>query len=429
MSDIVQPHSCGTAEFAPEHLNQTCFCITLNPRELGKALDTASGQPGFHDRIATSQPHLFSNVPLFLQAAALRAMQDVVAAIEDVARIPAYRASVLGWAPAIAHPDHGPLGALMGYDFHLSDDDPKLIEVNTNAGGAFLNALLARAQTLCCVGRVQVADDSLVARFEPAVIAMFRSEWQRQRGAAPLRRIAIVDDAPKDQYLYPEFVLAQQMLVRHGIDAVICDPQALILRDNQLWLDNLPVDLVYNRLVDFALAEPGHLALRDAYQTGAVVVTPNPHNHALLAHKRNLTVLSNPAALAALGIAPALAERLKSIPQTRMVTPQNADELWQTRRQLFFKPVSGHGGKAVYRGDKLTKSVWDNITRADYVAQALAAPSQRMIRLDGVPTARKVDVRLYTYSAQPLLLAARIYQGQTTNFRTPGGGFAPVLIL
>lgn len=122
-----------------------------------------------------------------------------------------------------------------------------------------------------------------------------------------------------------------------------------------------------------------------------------------------------------------LAARLQSIPQTRLVTPENADALWQDRRQLFFKPVSGHGGKAVYRGDKLTKSVWADITQADYVAQALATPSTRMIHLDGVPTPRKVDLRLYTYAAQPLLVAARVYQGQTTNFRTPGGGFAPVL--
>ena len=27
-----------------------------------------------------------------------------------------------------------------------------------------------------------------------------------------------------------------------------------------------------------------------------------------------------------------------------------------------------------------------------------------------------------------ILLAARLYQGQTTNLRTPGGGFAPVLV-
>jgi glutathione synthase/RimK-type ligase-like ATP-grasp enzyme len=429
MSNASNPACCVQAGSDPEHLNQFCFCITLDHRDLAKALDLASGESGLHDRIAASHPHLFSNVPVFLPARALQEMTDTVEAIEEVAAIPAFRDTVLGWATAIAHPDHGPQGALMGYDFHLGDDGPKLIEVNTNAGGAFLNALLARAQTQCCVGRVLVADDSLVARFEAQVIAMFRSEWQRQRGAASLRRIAIVDDAPTDQYLYPEFVLAQQMLARHGIDAVICDPQALTLGDVGLSVGDLPVDLVYNRLVDFTLSEPRHAALRDAYQRGAVVLTPNPHNHALLAHKRNLVLLSDPSALAALGVEPTLADRLRAVPQTRLVTPQNAEELWQTRRQLFFKPVAGHGGKAVYRGDKLTKSVWAEIVSSDYVAQELVTPGQRMIQIDGVPTARKVDLRLYTYAAKPLLVAARIYQGQTTNFRTPGGGFAPVLIV
>ena len=429
MSDAPKPACCTQADADPEKLNQTCFCITLDQRDLAQALDTASGETRLHDRIAASHPHLFSNVPAFLPATALQAMTDTVGAIEEVAAIPAFRDTVLGWAPEIAHPDHGPQGALMGYDFHLGDDGPKLIEVNTNAGGAFLNALLARAQTQCCAGRVPLADDGLVSGFEAQVIAMFRSEWGRQRGVAPLRRIAIVDDSPTDQYLYPEFVLAQQMLARHGIDAVICDPQALSLGDNGLSFGDLPIDLVYNRLVDFTLSEPRHAALRDAYQTGAVVLTPNPHNHALLAHKRNLVLLSDPGALAALAVAPMLSDRLRTIPQTRMVTPENAEELWQARRQLFFKPVSGHGGKAVYRGDKLTKSVWAEIARAEYVAQALVTPGQRMIQIDGVPTARKVDLRLYTYAAKPLLVAARIYQGQTTNFRTPGGGFAPVLIV
>ena len=39
----------------------------------------------------------------------------------------------------------------------------------------------------------------------------------------------------------------------------------------------------------------------------------------------------------------------------------------------------------------------------------------------------KADIRCYAYRGKPLLYAARLYQGQTTNFRTPGGGFAPVL--
>ena len=48
------------------------------------------------------------------------------------------------------------VGVFMGYDFHLAADGPKLIEINTNAGGAFLNALLAKAQRACCA-EIEVA--------------------------------------------------------------------------------------------------------------------------------------------------------------------------------------------------------------------------------------------------------------------------------
>jgi hypothetical protein len=49
-----------------------------------------------------------------------------------------------------------------------------------------------------------------------------------------------------------------------------------------------------------------------------------------------------------------------------------------------------------------------------------------MMRIDTETVSRKTDFRLYTYDGAVLLKAARLYQGQTTNFRTPGGGFAPV---
>lgn len=38
-----------------------------------------------------------------------------------------------------------------------------------------------------------------------------------------------------------------------------------------------------------------------------------------------------------------------------------------------------------------------------------------------------MDLRNYVYDGEVQLLVARLYQGQTTNFRTQGGGFAPVL--
>ena len=170
--------------------------------------------------------------------------------------------------------------------------------------------------------------------------------------------------------------------------------------------------------------------MREAYRDGAVVVTPNPHNHALLADKRNLTLLSDAVTLEQLGVESKLRALLSAIiPRTLLVTPAAADALWKSRKNLFFKPTGGHGGKAVYRGDKITKGVWAMILQGGYVAQTLVRPSERMIKVDDAAQTRKLDVRLYTYDGRVLLAAARLYQGQTTNFQTPGGGFAPVFVI
>ena len=65
-----------------------------------------------------------------------------------------------------------------------------------------------------------------------------------------------------------------------------------------------------------------------------------------------------------------------------------------------------------------------------YVAQRMAAPGELTVRADDAePVALKYDVRCYVYDGQVQLVSARLYQGQTTNFRTPGGGFAPVRVV
>jgi len=210
---------------------------------------------------------------------------------------------------------------------------------------------------------------------------------------------------------------------------MIADGRQLRYEHGQLLSEGQPVDLVYNRLVDFSFDHPEHQALRAAYLDDAVVITPNPRVHALYADKRNLVLLSDQAALRSWGLSPEMLTDLAGVPRTVLVTNDNSQALWKTRKKLFFKPAGGHGSKAVYRGDKVTKGVWAEIIRGGYVAQDFAAPSERMIKLDGASERRKTDVRLYTYDGQILLTAARLYQGQTTNFRTPGGGFAPVFVI
>jgi uncharacterized circularly permuted ATP-grasp superfamily protein len=143
----------------------------------------------------------------------------------------------------------------------------------------------------------------------------------------------------------------------------------------------------------------------------------------LYADKRNLGVLGNEALLREAGASQSCIDALlAAIPPTQLLTPENRESMWAHRRRLFFKPAAGFGSKAVYRGDKLTRKVWDQIALGTYVAQEIVAPSERHIAEDADPL--KVDIRCYAYRGEALLYSARMYQGQTTNFRTPGGGFA-----
>ncbi len=429
MAGIADIRVVSDAPTLSERLNRDCACVTLDRDALCAALGREAGDPDFCATLVRTRPNLFSNVPVFLPEGSVAAMLRTVRAIESVARLPAYRDAVLAHSPEIARLDFGPRGAFMGYDFHLAQDRPRLIEVNTNAGGAFLNALLARAQRACCEEMLSGFTLPDVREFDAAVARMFQNEWRLQRRDGAPRRIAIVDDRPQEQYLYPEFVLAQRLLAQHGMETVVADASDLRFEDGRLAVEGRPIDLVYNRLVDFALENPGHAALRAAYLVDAVVLTPNPRVHALFADKRNLAILSDPALLQSWGTSAEILADLAGVPRTVLVTPGNAEQLWHDRRKLFFKPAVGYGSKAVYRGDRMTRRVWNDIQRGQYVAQEYAPPSERLIDADGVPAMRKTDVRLYVYDGQILLAAARLYQGQATNFRTPGSGFAPVFVI
>jgi len=412
-----------------EQLNTECFCVTVDAAALRHELDVDAATRGLYDRLRETHAYLFAHAPIFVSRANVSTMARLVAAVDAVVALPAYREAALSRAPEIARFEPGPLGGLLGFDFHVTPQGPRLIEINTNPGGAFLNAALARAQRACCAPVLSLlGQPGDGADLQDALFAAFLSEWRRQRGDAPLRRVAIVDESPSSQYLYPEFLLAAELFRRRGVEATICDPGELSLGSEGLQQDGKPVDLVYNRLTDFSLGEPAHAPLREAYLAAVAVVTPHPRAHALYADKRNLALLGDAERLRQWGADPATIETLQLvIPPTRVVERAAADELWGRRRELFFKPATGFGSRAAYRGDKLTRRVWEEILSGDYVAQQLVPPSARGVQVDGRIERLKLDLRCYVHDGQLLSVAARLYQGQTTNFRTPGGGFAAVL--
>src|SRR4030067_477883 len=145
-------------------------------RALLEAVILAQGA-AFREAVSIGHDHLFADVALFVTAAQVEQMQAVIAAVERVVKLP-------GWQDA--NPDnvqHSAKGVFYGYDFHLNEQGIHLIEINSNAGGGFLNSLLIDSQREAGLPGAAAAVEGL----EHTFLAMFQNEWRLARGRAPLR--------------------------------------------------------------------------------------------------------------------------------------------------------------------------------------------------------------------------------------------------
>jgi hypothetical protein len=358
-------------------------------------------------------------------------IRRTVEALFRVAHLPTYERLVDSEADELVRFAPGNFGAFMGYDFHLTPDGPRLIEVNTNAGGALLNGLHTAA--LCDPARLSCLCDELlpVETIEQRIVRQFIAEFEavRGRGARP-GHIVIADERPREQFLYPEFELFAKLFEDAGIRASICDTGELVRRGDHLELRGEPIDLVYLRDTDFILAAPRSADLRAAYMAREVVVTPAPREHHLLANKRRLELFSSADALVDLGVPGEDVQLLAEVvPETRTIVALGRARAWAERRDWVFKPCSSFGSRAVYRGDKISRRKFEEIAGdPSYLAQRHVSPGLLEVDTSEGPRPMKFDVRAYAYSDEVLLLGARVYEGQVTNMRSPGGGFSAICV-
>ncbi len=412
-----------------EEMNRTCFCLPVERALIDASILRQTTIPEISN-ILSERRHLFANTSVFISVDNVAQMKQQIDAFEALALLDSYQTEVLDDLDEIHSRKPDSRGLFMGYDFHITPEGPRLIEVNTNAGGGFLVDQLRQAlQTIHAVA------PDLPSNHADIFIDMFVNEWLASGREGVPNTIAIVDQNPADQYLFPDMLLAQEYLSDRGIETFICDSNELTFKDGQLYLADRIIDMVYNRLTDFSLDHASSRALREAFLQDAIVLSPSPRHHALYANKKNLTGLGE-VKLRSLGLSEEHIFALADVPQTFDLTPDNANEFWAQRKQYFFKPTSGFGGKATYRGAKITKRVWEEISKGGYIAQRFIPPTTRAIKVhrrangtDEESKHLKYDLRVYTYAGEPLLMAARVYQGQTTNFRTAGGGFATVFTI
>ena len=237
-------------------------------------------------------------------------------------------------------------------------------------------------------------------------------------------RLAIVDVAPREQFLYPEFELYAQAFRERGVDSVIRAPEALSLGPQGLQDAHGQIDTLYNRLTDFALADPGHAPLQKALSATRDCDDTAPQGACALrrqAQSRSAWRCRSPGGL---GVDAATAERLAQvIPSTVQIAPENRAALWADRDRYFFKPASGFGSRGSYRGDKLTRRVWGH--------DGIGAPTYWASRHRGEDRARRCLAEsrraLLCIRGGVLLFAARLYQGADHQHAYARGGFAAVL--
>jgi hypothetical protein len=402
-------------------LNRACQCFPVSREGLVEALrDTP---------LREEHANLVAGSPVFVGASDAAAMAEFARDLIATLGLPGFQAAALRQAGATAQRDPGIAGGLLGLDFHLTAQGPRLIEINTNPGGFLINVEIQDALQACCEAAARWLPSLPSAEsLRDAAFDVFAREW-RQAGRQDAPTVAIVDEDPESQYLSPEFRLFLALFERRGWHALIADPREFTHRDGRLWAGNVPVDLVYNRLTDFSLDQPANVALRNAYLAGDAVLTPHPRAHALAADKRLLGWLSDATRLHELGAPDALAQRVAArVPPTFEVHAAESERWWRERSRYYFKPAAGYGGKAAYAGAKLTRKTFEQVLAGGYLAQEVVEPPRRE---RGKDEALKYDLRAYVDPAdgKVLLMAARLYRGQTTNFRTAGGGFAPVVVV
>lgn len=359
-----------------------------------------------------------SPYPADLSRRDLRRMIRLVRLLHKLSGNAAYRSHLESLLPVSARFDPGHHAVMMGYDFHLAEAGPKLIEVNTNAGGIWYASLFDDPEAV-----------EFPERLGSRLLKTFYDDYARYRNAPDLRpqTLVILDEKPAEQPLYAEMQVFAALFNKAGIETVLADPSEIATQEGGLYLNGKAVEMIYNRHCDFYLQTPEMEHIRSAYLQGQVCLSPNPHAYGLLADKRRMMLWSRPAIMQGFGLSEAEVSLLaETVPETRLLAELTTEEAWGTRKQWVFKPETGYASRGVYVGDKLTKHKLAELVHEETLIQRRIPPS---LTLGADGQSFKTDYRLFVYRDRILGVAARIYQGQVTNLRTENGGFAKVRLI
>lgn len=317
-----------------------------------------------------------------------------------------------------------PYGAFMlGFDFHLTKDGPKLIEINTNAGGlatVFTFSVVKDENSFKELERKHITKNFLKAMDQEYCIAKNFIKSQNKNSNLPekLSVVAIVDDNVTSQGLYSEMLEFKRIIEENEMKAFVVSPEELQYNEEEqsLYFKEDRIDFVYNRISsDFRLKMDKYKGIRNASIAGQIVLSPHPASYVRIADKRNL------------GLILQKIESFETQPIYHSVVPKilsmkekTIEEWTKERKKWVFKPPEGNGSKGVYRGDKISATKLKTLPIETTLAQEYCPPS---ISEDGT----KLDFRVFTRDTFVLGLATRHFTGQVMEMRSKKSGFKMAL--
>lgn len=212
-------------------LNEICHCKALNWDSLHEYFYKKIDEN--FNPIKNHSSSLFSDYPFFISEKSLEKIQGFILIYESLLKNPLYLEKV-------GKSEYSTItvrekGILCCYDFHLLDDFPKLIEINTNAGGAMLNMALSQNIFQCCKESFTSLHQNRDFYSEKAFLSMFRDEYKTCFPERELKKLLIVDEKPKEQFLYSEFLLYKALLESDGIEVFIAEPEDLGWREKTVF--------------------------------------------------------------------------------------------------------------------------------------------------------------------------------------------------
>lgn len=301
-------------------------------------------------------------------------------------------------AMGLRKPDN--FAACMSFDFHVGGESGlELIEINTNA--SFLALGLELYEFL---GLKEVASGFNESR----IVEMFKEE-NRLCGGTQLN-LTIIDEKPENQRLYVEFLIYQSILKKNGINCEVADISEIEKIKS--------ASLIYNRHTDFYLQEPKSIAIKKLFNEAKIQLSPNPYEYFLLADKERFIDWSNQTDV----------EKPKSLLQTYDLGKTEREKIWTEKKNLFIKPKNSFGSKQAYKAASISRKVFEEVMNSNFIAQKLSHAPEIEVDYKNEKLKLRYDLRCYAYQDQLQLIIARLYQGQTTNLRTDGGGFAAIVI-